>query len=461
MSDVWANTTLRLYRGVGSALYPFVGPFLRARARRGKEDRTRRAERYGYPAWERPAGPLIWLHAASVGEALAIMPMIERLEKFEINVVLTTGTVTSAEIAMEKLPAGMIHQYVPLDMKKAAGRFLDHWKPDLAIFAESELWPTTMAELQDRKIPQVLVNARVSDRSNKRWGKRPAFARAIFSKLSAVFAQSTVDAERFRALGAPVVSVMGNLKLDTSPPPFDAEAVAKLRKQIGDRPTWVAVSTHDGEEQAVALVHKAMLPHLPDLLTIIVPRHPERGDALVSMLGSDGFACARRSKDEAIGPSTAILLGDTIGEMGLYLALAKVAFMGKSLTETGGQGGQNPIEPVMAGLAVLAGRYVQNFRDTYQALVDAGGVKLVRDEAMLASHAAYLLQHDEVRFAMREGGHRAVTSLAGALDKCMTGLDPYITPLRLRAGLDRRAELAAKAQAEKRLQQQAKAQAGE
>ncbi|EFL88573.1 3-deoxy-D-manno-octulosonic acid transferase [Ahrensia sp. R2A130] len=456
MSDVWANTTLRLYRGVGSALYPFAGPFLRARARRGKEDRDRRAERYGYAAWERPAGPLVWLHAASVGEALAIMPLIERLDTFSINVVLTTGTVTSAEIASAKLPKGVIHQYVPLDMKRAAGRFLDHWMPDLAIFAESELWPTTMTELQARKIPQVLVNARVSDRSNTRWSKRPRLARAIFSKLSAVFAQSTVDADRFRALGTANVSVMGNLKLDTSPPAYDAAAVAVLKQQIGDRPVWVAVSTHDGEEQTVARVHRALLKHLPDLLTVIVPRHPDRGDALSSMLAAENLSCARRSKDEEIVPDTAILLGDTIGEMGLYLALARVAFMGKSLSETGGQGGQNPIEPVMAGLAVLSGRYVQNFRDTYQALVDAGGVKLVRDEAMLASHVAYLLQHDEVVQTMQQSGQKAVTSLAGALDKCVAGLDPYITPLRLRAGLDRRAEMAAKALAEKQLLDQQK-----
>ena len=188
---------------------------MRARARKGKEDRSRRAERYGYASWDRPEGPLVWLHAASVGESLAIMPMIKRMESFGISLVLTTGTVTSANVAKDRISERTIHQYVPMDIKRAVRRFLDHWQPDLAIFAESEIWPTTIQELAQRNIPQILVNARMSDRSNRRWSRRLSLAHAVFGNLSHVLAQSELDGERFRELGAPWVTVVGNLKIDT------------------------------------------------------------------------------------------------------------------------------------------------------------------------------------------------------------------------------------------------------
>ncbi|MEP4291465.1 MAG: glycosyltransferase N-terminal domain-containing protein, partial [Rhizobiaceae bacterium] len=239
-------------------IYPFSGAILRARARKGKEDHTRRAERYGYASWGRPEGPLVWLHAASVGESLAIMPMIKRMESFGISLVLTTGTVTSANIARDRISERTIHQYVPMDMKRAVGRFLDHWQPDMAIFAESEIWPTTIQELAKRNVPQILVNARMSDRSNKRWSKRPSLAQAIFGNLSQVLAQSELDGERFRDLGAPRVSVVGNLKIDVGLPPVDQKALASLKASIGNRPNWIAVSTHQGEEVSVAKVHKLL-----------------------------------------------------------------------------------------------------------------------------------------------------------------------------------------------------------
>lgn len=435
MSDLWAQTTLKLYRGFGSLIYPFTGPFLKARARKGKEDRERRGERYGYASWDRPDGPLVWLHAASVGESLAIMPLIKRMESFGINLVLTTGTVTSASIAQDRVSERTIHQYVPLDVKRAIGRFLDHWKPDLAIFAESEIWPTTIQELAKRNVPQILVNGRMSDRSNKRWSKRPALAQAVFGHLSQVLAQSEIDGERFRNLGAPWVTVVGNLKIDVGELDLREDEVKQHKSMIGERPTWIAVSTHKGEEAAVANVHKMLAQHIPDVLTILVPRHPDRDEEVMAQLDGVGLKTVSRSSRMAIESDTEVFLGDTIGEMGLYLSLADIAFMGKSLNA---EGGQNPIEPAMMNTAILSGRYVQNFRETYQALLDSGGARLVRDEKMLAGHVLHLLRNKKDLNAMQIASRHAVDKMAGALERSFEVLDPYIMPLRVKAGLERR-----------------------
>ena len=426
---------LKLYRGIGTVVYPFSGPFLRVRARRGKEDRERRAERYGYASWQRPEGPLVWLHAASVGESLAIMPLIKRMESFGINLVLTTGTVTSASIAEKRLSERTIHQYVPLDMKRSIHRFLDHWQPDLAIFAESEIWPTTIQELAARNVPQLLVNARMSDRSNRRWSKRPALAQAIFGHLSQVIAQSELDGERFRALGAPWVTVVGNLKIDVGVPVANEAEVEQMRSMIAGRPSWIAVSTHAGEEKSVAHVHRMVAAHAEGLLTVLVPRHPDRADEVRDELEAQGLNVVTRSSRQPISSHTDVFLGDTIGEMGLYLRLSEIAFMGKSL---GAQGGQNPIEPVMTGAAILAGRYVQNFRETYQKLLDAGGARLVRDEQMLASHVLHLLRNGKDLKTMQDAARETVATMTGALERTSESLDPYIMPLRVQVGLQRR-----------------------
>ncbi len=415
-------------------IYPFTGPFLRSRARKGKEDRSRRGERYGYASFERPDGPLVWLHAASVGESLAILPLIERMDSFGINLVLTTGTVTSAAIASERLPKSVIHQYVPMDMKRSICRFLDHWRPDLAIFAESELWPTTVQELADRNVPQVLVNARMSDTSNRRWSRRPKLARAIFGQLSQVIAQSEVDGDRFSALGAPWVTVAGNLKIDVGMPKVNANHAETLQKMIGSRPCWLAISTHAGEEEAVAKVHEMLVAHVPDVLTILVPRHPNRGKEIAGMLRDRGIGVITRSSREPVLAETGVFLGDTIGEMGLYLQLSEIAFMGKSMHA---EGGQNPVEPAMTGAAILSGRYVQNFRDIYQTLLEAGGVRLVKDEAMLAGHILHLMRNHKDLEAMKKAAGETVSAMTGALDRSIEALDPYIMPLRVKAGLTR------------------------
>lgn len=432
MSERWARAILTTYRWAGAAAYPMVGGYVAWRASKGKEDRSRRRERYGITARARPAGPLIWMHAASVGETIAVIPLIERILGFGINIVLTTGTVTSAQVADERLGRRVIHQYVPLDLKPAVSNFLDHWMPDLAIIAESEIWPMTILELGARRVPQVLVNGRLSDRSFRSWKKRSFLAEALFENLAHVIAQSEEDAGRFSALGARPVTVSGNLKVDTDPPPVDERALAQLKGQIGTRKTWAAVSTHDGEEAVAADVHKRLKARHPGLLTIIVPRHPDRAEALMEQFVRDGYKVARRSKNDRIRPDIDILLGDTIGEMGLYLRLTEIAFVGRSLTS---EGGQNPLEPAMLDTAVLAGLNVQNFRETYQRLIDNGGAKLVRDSDMLAGAVNYLLNNPLARREMIVAGANTVDAMRGALSKTLKALEPFIQPLSVKSRL--------------------------
>jgi 3-deoxy-D-manno-octulosonic-acid transferase len=434
MSERWARMMLGVYGLAGAAAYPLVGPYVGWRARRGKEEHARRGERYGRASRSRPEGPLIWMHAASVGETNAVTPLLRELIALDIHILLTTGTVTSARLAERSFGSAIIHQYVPLDLKPAVRRFLDHWHPDLAVFAESEIWPVTMMELGARRVPQVLVNARLSDRSFKAWQGRPHLAEALFEKFALVVAQSDEDGDRFQTLGARPVTVSGNLKVDTDPPAADERALSTLTAQLRGRPVWAAVSTHPGEEKLAGEVHLMLRDRHPGLLTIVVPRHPDRAGPVTAELAALQLSVARRTSGQAISQSTDVLLGDTIGEMGLYLRLSDIAFLGRSMTA---EGGQNPLEPAMLGAAVLSGRNVQNFRDSYQKLIRSGGARLVRDRDMLAGAVHHLLKNPDARRAMIASASTAVEEMRGALQRTMRALDPYIHPLVVKVRLDR------------------------
>ncbi|MFD1199858.1 lipid IV(A) 3-deoxy-D-manno-octulosonic acid transferase [Brucella gallinifaecis] len=432
MSERWARNMLSAYRILGSTAYPFIGAYISYRASRGKEERARRAERYGKTAIARPQGPVIWAHAASVGESVAMAPLIESIAANGIHIVMTTGTVTSAKLVADQLGNQVIHQYAPLDLQPAVNNFLDHWKPDLVIGCESEIWPTTVLSLGARHIPQVLVNGRLSDRSFAAWQKRPELAEALFENFAHVIAQSELDGERFRTLGARPVSVSGNLKVDTAPAPADPHALSLLQHQIAGRRTWAAISTHDGEEEIAAEVHQMLKVRYPRLVTIIVPRHPNRAEAIETMLGEKGLKVALRSRGDAIEADTDILLGDTIGEMGLYLQLTEVAFIGNSLTK---EGGHNPLEPAMMGTAVLTGKNVQNFRESFQRLIKNGGARVVKDRNMLAGAINFLFNNPEHLNTMIRAGVDTVKDMRGALDRTLNSLEPFIQPLVLQAQL--------------------------
>lgn len=431
MTSLRARLALFGYRWAGVAAYPAVSTFVSLRAARGKEERARKSERYGYASAPRPEGPLVWVHAASVGETNAVVPLIKEISRRGITVLLTTGTVTSATIARSRLEHEVIHQYVPLDLKPVVDRFLEYWQPDLALFAESEIWPVTIMELGRRHIPQILVNARISDRSFRRWSMVPRLASALFENMSLVIAQSEADAQHFQELGALPVLISGNLKADSDMPRADPLTLARLKAQLAGRNTWAAISTFEGEEKAAAQVHKALKARM-DVVTIIVPRHPERCDEIEEMLAGQGLNVARRSRNDGIVADTDIYLGDSIGEMSLFLQLTEIAFVGRSLTA---DGGQNPLEPAMMGCAVLSGGHVGNFRESYQTLARNGSARMVRDTEMLAKAVYYLITNEAARHAMIDAGLQTVHQMRGALQATLRGLEPYINPLTMKARL--------------------------
>ncbi|MEM0899801.1 MAG: lipid IV(A) 3-deoxy-D-manno-octulosonic acid transferase [Pseudomonadota bacterium] len=433
MSDRWAKTALQAYRWVGLAAYPLIGLYVAARATQGKEQHERRGERYGKSRIKRPDGSLVWVHAVSVGETGAVFEVVRRLRDSGLQVVLTTGTVTSARLAEQRLPQGVIHQYVPLDLKPAVSRFLSHWKPDLAIFAESEIWPMTILELGARRIPQVLINGRMSDRSFKRWKSRLSLAESLFENFSLVAAQSENDAERYRELGARPVAVSGNLKVDVPVPEVKENELADAADAVGSRPVWAAISTHEGEELAAVKTHLALKKTQPNLLTIIVPRHPIRGEQIAGLARQAGLNVTTRTKDRVPAADSDIFVGNTIGEMGLYLRLSPVVFVGRSLGKV--KGGQNPLEPAVLNCAILSGPNVQNFADVYGRLTDVNGARIVKTEVELAKAVHYLLHNPRTRRAMSRQAQSVVVDLQGALTDTMSVLDPYVKPLVLHASL--------------------------
>ncbi len=419
---------LSLYRAVTFLGTPLVRLYLAARMARGKEDRARFGERLGRPGLPRPDGPLVWAHAASIGESLSMVPLIERLlgERPGLRVLFTTGTVTSAGIMAERLPEGAFHQYVPVDRLSYVRRFLDHWQPDLVLWAESEFWPNLVTESAARSIAVVLVNGRVSPRSFAGWRRVPGFIRHLLGGFALCLGQAEIDAERLRRLGARNAKSVGNLKFAAPPLPADQKALDLLSAALGDRPRWLAASTHPGEETLVAGVHRRLKAARPGLLTIMVPRHPERGAAIAEALRADGHSVALRSAGEAIAAATDIYLADSLGELGLFFRLADVVFMGKSLVPLGGQ---NPIEPARLGCALIHGPHMANFEDMAARMKETGAAEEVADEAALAVAVAQLLDDEDRRRKSIEAGRAFADGEAHVLDAVMAELAPFLDTL--------------------------------
>lgn len=385
-----------LYRLLTWVATPLVRPLLEGRRRRGKEDAARIGERLGHAGRPRPAGRLLWLHGASVGESLSVLGLIRalRARRPDLQILLTTGTVTSAAMMASRLPVGAFHQFVPVDHPRAVARFLDHWRPDAALWIESELWPNLALDTARRGIPMALINGRMSAASFKGWQKRPRLIRALLACFHFIAAQSARDGEHFAALGAADVRLLGNLKLDAPALPADVATTAQLAAILGERPRWLAVSTHRGEEAVIAAVHRRVAEHYPDLITLIVPRHPERGQEVAAELTALGLAVARRQAGDEITPATEIHVADTLGELGLFCRLSPIVLVGGSLVP---HGGQNPLEPARLGCALLTGPHMGNFAEVMDLLRQAGAVTEVGDEAALAATLLRLLAaRDEV-----------------------------------------------------------------
>ncbi len=416
---------LPLWRCAGYAARPALRLMLAVRTANGKEDPARRGERFGRPSAVLPPGPMIWVHAASVGEITAALPLITALTSQGMKVLATTGTVTSARVAAERLPPGAIHQFVPLDVVPYLRRFLDFWRPSLALFVESEVWPTTIDELARRGIARIVVNGRMSERSHRSWKRWPVVAGALFGRLSACLAQSAGDAERFRDLGVTNVHVSGNLKFDVAPLPVENGRLSELRRALAGRPCWVAASTHAGEEDMAAVAHARLSARWPDLVTLVVPRHPERGAAIAERLDPSGAgeSVALRSRGEVLSPATRFYVADTIGELGLFYSLAPVAFVGGSLVHVGGH---NPIEPIQLGASVVTGPHVSNFRSIYGDLIRAGGVVTVDNAEGLAQAVDRLLSDPAAARAVVERARGVLHQHVGSVARTLAVLQPML-----------------------------------
>lgn len=416
----------RVYAIFSALLSPLMPLWLLWRCLKGKEEKLRWRERLGYASLARPPGILVWLHAASVGEANSLLPLIRGMRERmpSVHLLLTTGTRTSAALMHQHLPKPALHQYVPVDTPQATERFLKHWRPDAALFAESELWPNLIMAADRWQCFMGLINARMSERSFRFWRRRPSLISRLLRRFNVVFAQSEGDANRLRQLGASNVRCLGNMKYDASPLPCDESALHALKAAVGKRPVWLAASTHPGEEEMAMQAHVLLAATHPDLLTIVVPRHPNRGNAIADLLAKR-FRVEQRSRQNAPRPETQCYIADTLGELGMFYRLSDIAFMGGSLVK---HGGQNPLEPARLSCAVITGPHTHNFSDMYDEMERIGAAIRVKNAADLAAQIALLFSSAPRRQAMQASAKQWVEGKSGATGRLLEELSPLFLP---------------------------------
>ncbi len=404
----------------------FAEKRLRERRAQGKEHPGRIDERYGIPQTGRPLGTLVWFHAASVGESLSILELVRRLGDLrpELRFLLTTGTVTSAAMIAGRMPDNAVHQFVPVDVRPFIRKFLAHWKPDLAVWTESELWPGLMFETHAAGIPMLLINARISRGTHEKWRWFPGIARSLLRRFDHVLAQDAATRSYLKRLGLPAdrIEVTGTLKEGSAALPHDEAERTRFASGLSGRPVWLAASTHEGEEKMVAAAHRQASRAAQRLLLIIAPRHPERGAAIAAMLKADGWEIAVRSKGETPQASTQIYLADTLGEMGLWYRLAPVSFLGGSLVDIGGH---NPFEPAALGSAIIHGPHVHKVADIYARLALAGATLEVKTVPDLVRAVGRVLSPDKAA-AMAHAAWEISSSGAEVTDRALELLLDYL-----------------------------------
>jgi 3-deoxy-D-manno-octulosonic-acid transferase len=416
---------LPLYEGVMTLGAPAIELLLSRRVKRGKEDPKRVNERRGVASRPRPEGELIWLHAASVGESVAALALIERLlaSTNDRHVLVTTGTVTSASMMADRLPERAIHQFVPVDRPAWVDRFLDHWRPDLALIMESEFWPGQITRTHGRGIPIVLVNARMSERSFTRWRKAPGAAKSLFSKVDLVLATNPNQADRFKALGATQIQVPGNLKRAAKALPFEAGQATDLINKTNAREVWFAASTHTGEDAPVLDAHLALRDEHRHLLTIIAPRHPDRGAEIAAMARARGLSVARRGANQSIKPETDIYISDTLGEMALFFHLAKIVFVAGSLVPVGGH---NPVEPAHFDAAILIGPMMSKNQEIASEMLARDAVISLKAGEDLASAIDGLIKDATRREALARNAGAYVEGGKQVLEVIHDNIAPFL-----------------------------------
>ncbi|TQV83637.1 3-deoxy-D-manno-octulosonic acid transferase [Denitrobaculum tricleocarpae] len=425
-----ANTVFALYRGFGTLGAPLIERHMDKRLARGKEDAERFGERFGRSSIARPEGTLIWIHGASVGESVSALPLIERLRKDrpDLKILVTTGTVTSAKMMVQRLPEGVIHQFAPIDTPAAVRGFFDHWHPQLGLMIESEFWPNLLLEARKRQIPLHLINGRMSRKSFRGWKRSGPVFRSLLKSFASIQAQSPEDQRHFQALGFADCTSPGNLKFAAPPLQADAEELARLRAEIGDRPTWLIYSSHPGEEIIAAQAHQRVAWTYPDLLTMVVPRHPERGPIVAEELRANEMTVTLRSKGKPLTPETQMYVADTLGELGLWFRLNPVAVMGGTLAP---KGGQNPIEAAHLGCALICGPHCGNFQRIVEDMSAAGALKPIVDRpGTLAAAVVKLLREPAARAEMSSAAKAYAEDQGEVLERVMALLDPALDQLK-------------------------------
>jgi 3-deoxy-D-manno-octulosonic-acid transferase len=427
-NDGKATLLYYAYRAITAVLAPFAWYSVARKLRRADVSTERQHERLGVASQARPAGQLIWFHAASVGESLSVLSLITRMAERlpSAQFLITSGTPTSASLIAKRLPPRTVHQYPPLDANGPVNRFYRHWRPDAGIFVESELWPQMLVKGRKAGVRLALLNARLSDKSVKGWQRFPDTARFILGQFDLFLTQNQKTADNLCAMGAVSEHVKPgtNLKALAGPLPVDEVLCARMRKSIGDRPVWVASSTHPGEEEVVLQAHRALIKQHPDLLLILIPRHPDRGQDVQQMIANAGLVCARRSQHQELTPETEVYLADTLGETGTWYALCPLVFLGGSLQDIGGH---NPFEPAQAGAAVITGPGYFNFTETYDAMIAKGGAVKVSDANALTRAVDHWLgdqsDFENARTAARSYVSTQQTALDSVIDTLCNDLD--------------------------------------
>lgn len=416
-----ASPALMLYRALSWIAGAGASIWLDSRARRGKEDAARLGERYGRYASPRPPGALAWFHAASIGESGVALTIIEMMAARDpsLSFLISTGTRTSAELIARRAPPRTMHIYAPLDRSDIVRRFFAHWRPDLGVFVESEVWPNLIQEAHRQGTPLALINARMSPKSLRQWKGMPAAAAQLLSGFSFVSAADARTASALSELSGRPVRALGNLKLAASAPRVDPETRAAVSDQIGARPVWLAASTHVGEDEIVLAAHEKLRAQSPGALLILVPRHPERGEALAKLAGG----APRRALNERIGDA-AVYIADTVGELPLLYTLAPVALVAGSLLPH--LKGHNPAEPAKLGAAIVTGPHVESFQDLFDELSNAGGALTIGDANALAQAVSHLWADEGARANQLEAAKAVVAKGADAADRTIAALQALL-----------------------------------
>ncbi len=421
----------RLYRLFTIICAPFLSLFLSYRRQKEKENNRSIAEKTAnsFPK-ERPKDTqkLLWIHGASVGEAQSSLILINRLlDTFpNISIILTTGTLTSANLMDKRLPERAFHQFCPLDNPKYIKKFTNHWKPDTALWMESELWPNMLQELKKQNIPAILVNAHISTKTFKHWKYFPSFSKKILGTFDKILCQSNDDKKLFDSLGAKKTIVTGNIKYSATPLACNQEDLTSIRDATTKRNICLYASTHEGEEELACKTHKSLKKRIPNILTIIVPRHPERRENITQSCSSHPLKISFRGKNKNLpNPEDDIYIADTLGELGLFYTLSPIAYIGRSLSNDGG-GGHNPIEAAQLNCAVIHGSNVQNLKDIYNQMHKSNAALTVHNETELEDILYDLLHNADYCKTMQHAASAFAKEKSNVINDVMKEIVPYI-----------------------------------